>query len=198
LNDIADGIFGTYSEASTKPNGITLSEESLRKFVGTWRDEKTRMPVRLVLENGILTLNGARLTPVGANAFTYNDGSSRVEFTRDKSGRLTVAREIGEDGVVYPFFLEPPWYPTRAELAGLVGSWYSEEAEATFNVRLEGNSLFLVQRPATRISLTPINKGHFSAQDYVVWATHDSRGKIDKLHIGASRMRDMLFERARK
>ena len=198
VNDIADGIFGTYADVPGKSDIMTVSEELLKKYVGVWRDELTRMPVRLVLANGALTLNGERLTPVGVNAFTYNDGYSRVEFTADKSGRLTVGRETDENGLVYPFFPEAEWTPTAAELTALVGNWYSEEAGATFTVAMEGNNLFLVQRPSTRIPMRPLYKGHFLAQGYVLWATQDRRGKIDKLHFGASRMRDMPFERVKK
>jgi hypothetical protein len=136
--------------------------------------------------------------PFGENAFTYNDGNSRVEFTVDGSGRPTGARETDENGLVYPFFPEPAWIPTSAELGSLTGAWYSEEAGAPFNVVREGNSLFLVQRPTTRIPMRPIYKGHFLAQDYVLWATRDARGKIDKLHFGGSRMRDMPFKRIQK
>ncbi len=196
VNNIADEIFGTFADVPGKPDGLTVSEEVLKKYVGVWRDELTRMPVRLVLANGALTLNGERLRPVSENAFTY--GSSRVEFTSDKSGRLTAGREVDENGVVYPFFPEAEWTPTSAELASLTGDWYSEEAGATFNVSMEGNNLFLVRRPATRIPIRPIYKGHFSAQGYVLWATHDARGKIDKLHVGGSRMRDIPFERVKK
>lgn len=87
--------------------------------------------------------------------------------------------------------------PTSSELAALVGNWHSDEAEATLTVAMEKNSLFLIQRPATRMPMRPIYKGHFSAQGYVIWATRDARGNIGKLHIGGGRMRDMPFSRQR-
>lgn len=197
VNNIADEIFGTFADVPAKPDGFTVSEEVLKKYAGVWRDELTRMPVRLILAKGFLTLNGERLTPVGENAFTYNDGYSRVAFTADKTGRLTVGSETDENGVVYPFFPEAEWIPTAAELNAFVGNWYSDEAGATFSVAMEGNSLFLVQRPSTRIPIRPLYKGYFKAQGYVLWATHDARGKIEKLHLGGSRMRDMPFTRQR-
>jgi len=166
-------------------------------FVGTWRDGLTRMPVRLALANGALTLNGERMTPVGEKVFTYNDVNNRVEFTADKSGSFTVGRETDENGSVFPFFLESEWKPSRAELASLAGEWYSEEAQAAFTIAVEGDKAFLNQRPSLRIPLQPLYIGHFVAQDYVLWVTRDARGKIDRLHIGASRMRDMPFVRAK-
>jgi hypothetical protein len=46
--------------------------------------------------------------------------------------------------------------------------------------------------------LRPVFKDSFAAQGYVFWFTRDAAGKIDKMHVGTSRMRDMLFERVRK
>ena len=48
------------------------------------------------------------------------------------------------------------------------------------------------------LALTPIYKDHFAAQSYVIWVTRDAKGKIDNLHVGTGRMRDMFFERVRK
>jgi hypothetical protein len=45
--------------------------------------------------------------------------------------------------------------------------------------------------------MLPIYKDHFDAQGYVVWFTRDKNGKVDRLHAGASRMRDMPFVRVK-
>ena len=49
-----------------------------------------------------------------------------------------------------------------------------------------------------KLELRPIYKDAFFADGNVVWATRDSSGKIDKLHVSVSRMRDMPFERVKK
>ena len=186
---VYDEIFGPPAE----PVNVAVTADVLNKYVGIWRDEQTRAPVRFTAENGVLTLNGARLRPVGEGVFTY--GSSRVEFTIDKVGRL-VGREVDENGAVHPFFREPQWVPTAAEISSLVGDWYSDEAQAKFTIVVEGGKAFIVNKPIFRLPLEPIYKDHFAASEYVVWLTRRS-GKIDKLHVGADRMRDMLFSRLR-
>jgi len=188
VDDLVDEIFGPAPVGS-----VQLPGEQLKRFVGTWRDERTRLPVWLALDAGSLTLNGARLTPVGTNAFVY--ASSRVEFTVDKSGQPVAAREIDGNGEVYPFFLEPVWKPNATELSSFAGAWYSDEADATFRLVVEGEKLFIKQRPTLRLELVPLYKDHFAASDYVVWFTRDRAGKIDNLHVGAWRMRDITFER---
>lgn len=197
-NDIADAIMGTYADDSKEADGVAVPEEVLKRFVGTWRDERTRTPVRLAVTNGDLTLNGEPLTNVGENAFTYNDEYSRVEFTADKSGRLTAGRETDENGLVHPFYPAAEWIPTPAELTAFVGNWYSEEAQATFTFTVEGGKAFIANKPVLRLQLQPIYKDHFAAPGYVVWVTRDAMGNIEKLLVGGPRMRGMLFERIGK
>ena len=99
------------------------------------------------------------------------------------------------DGSITRLVLESTWAPTAAELASFVGDWYSEEAGATFTFAIEGDKAFIKQRPTTKLSLRPIYRDAFSTQGITVWFTRDTSGKVDKLHIGASRMRDMPFTR---
>jgi len=43
--------------------------------------------------------------------------------------------------------------------------------------------------------MQPVYKDHFTVQGYVVWFTRDKNGKVDRMHVGTSRMRDMPFVR---
>ena len=104
---------------------------------------------------------------------------------------------VEPDGEVARFIAEREWTPTVSELSSFTGDWYSEEARATFTFAVEGDKAFIKQRPVTNIPLRPLYKDHFGAQGYIVWFTRDRSGKIDKLHIGGSRMRDMPFTRTR-
>ena len=40
-------------------------------------------------------------------------------------------------------------------------------------------------------------KDHFDVAGYVVWFTRDKNGKVNGMHVGASRMRDMPFVRVK-
>ena len=66
-----------------------------------------------------------------------------------------------------------------------------------FTVAIEGDKAYIKQRPATSLPMTPLYKDHFRAQGFIVWFTRDKDGKVDKLHVGASRMRDMPFVRVK-
>ena len=45
--------------------------------------------------------------------------------------------------------------------------------------------------------MQPLYKDHFTVQGYIVWFTRDKNGKINGMHVGASRMRDMPFVRVK-
>ena len=191
--DITDQIFGPFPETKTEP--AKISEDELKRFVGIWRNEKTHAPARFVIENGVSRWSGARLVPMGGGQFTV--GPNQLRFTFDKDGKPVSAETVDSDGEVRRFAPETAWKPTPAELESFKGNWFSEEAGATISLVVEGDKAFLKQRPATTLPLQPLYKDHFDVQGYIVWFTRDKNGKINNMHVGASRMRDMPFVRVK-
>jgi len=90
------------------------------------------------------------------------------------------------------FSAERAWTPTPSDLASFKGNWSSDEAGATFTFAADDGRAFLKQRPDTSLVMQPLYRDHFAVPGYVVWFTRD-----DRMHIGASRMRDMPFVRAK-
>jgi CubicO group peptidase (beta-lactamase class C family) len=192
--NITDEIFGPYPQtARTEP--AKVSDDELKRFVGVWRNEKTHAPARFVVENGVARWSGARLVPMGGGQFTVGD--NQLKFTFDKDGKPVSAETVDTDGEVRRFAPEKEWTPTPADLASLKGDWFSEEAGATFTVAIDGDKAFIKQRPSTSLPMQPIYKDHFDVQSYVIWFTRDKSGKVDVMHVGASRMRDMPFVRVK-
>ncbi len=191
---ITDEIFGPFPEVP-KTEAAKVSEDELKKFVGIWRNEKTHAPARFVIENGVSRWSGARVVPMGGGQFTA--GGNQLKFTFDKDDKPVSAQTVDSDGEVTRFVPETEWKPTPADLASFKGDWFSEEAGATLTVAIEGDKAFIKQRPTTSLPMQPLYKDHFGVQGYVIWFTRDKNGKIDSMHVGASRMRDMLFVRVK-
>ena len=191
---ITDEIFGLPAD-TPRTDTAKVSEDELKKFVGVWRNEKTHAPARFVIENGVSRWSGARLVPMGGGEFTA--GGNKLKFTFDKDDKPVSAETVDSDGEVRRFVPEREWTPTPADLASFKGDWFSEEAGATFAVAIDADKLFIKQRPATKLPMQPIYKDHFNVQGYVVWFTRDKNGKVDGMHVGASRMRDMPFARVK-
>jgi CubicO group peptidase (beta-lactamase class C family) len=191
---ITDEIFGPFPD-TPKTESAKISEDELKQFVGIWRNEKTHAPARFAIENGVSRWSGARLVPMGGGQFTA--GGNQLKFTFDKDNKPVSAETVDSDGEVTRFVPEKEWTPTPADLVSFIGDWFSEEAGATFTVAIDGDKPFIKQRPATNLQMQPVYKDHFTVQGYVLWFTRDKNGKVSNLHVGTSRMRDMLFVRVK-
>ncbi len=191
---ITDEIFGPYPEiAKTEP--VKVSDDELKKFVGIWRNEKTHIPARYVFENGVSRWSGARLVPMGGGQFSYGD--NKLKFTLDGQGNPVSVETVDSDGEVRRFVPENAWTPTADELASFKGDWFSEESGATVTLAVEGDKIFLKQRPATTLPMRPLYKDHFEVPGTVIWFTRDKNGVVNGMHAGANRMRDMPFVRVK-
>jgi hypothetical protein len=186
---VVDEIFGPFPEPA-KITGVAATEEQLKKHAGLWKNDVTRNVNPIVLDKGELKIGGTALIPMAEGSFML--GERKMKFA-DGTAAIN-----NTDGSVTRLTLVTAWTPTMSDLAAFAGDWNSSEAQATVTFAVEGDKAFIVQKPSTKLPLRPIYKDHFSAPGYVVWATRDSSGNIDKLHVGGSRMRDMWFDRVKK
>ncbi len=189
--NVADEIFGKPPEPA-RVEAVAVSEEKLKKYAGIWRNDVTRSANQIVLDKGELKFGGTAMKPVADGSFIL--GERKLRF---KDGSTVTAQIANPDGSVTRLTQVAEWKPTAAEFAAIAGEWRSEEAQSTVKLALEGEKAFVVIRPVAKLSMVPIYKDHFAAQAYVVWFTRDASGKIDKMHVGTGRMRDMLFERVK-
>ncbi len=188
---ITDEIFGKAAEPE-KVEAVTVSEEQLKKYAGIWKNDVTRSANQIVLDKGELKINGGALKPIADGSFML--GERKVRF---KDGSTVTAEIANPDGSTTRLTQVAEWKPTAPELAAIAGDWHSEEAQSTVKLALEGEKAFVVIRPVAKFPMVPTYKDHFAAQGYVIWFTRDASGKIDKMHVGTGRMRDMLFERVK-
>ena len=189
--NIVDEIFGPFPEPA-KVETVVVAEDQLKKFAGVWRNDVTRNANTIALDKGELKINGGPLKPVADGSFMLGD--RKVRF---KEGSPTTATIANLDGSLTRLTLVSEWKPTVADLTEMAGDWYSEEAQATFTIAVEGDKAYIKQAPSMKMPLQPLYKDHLAAQGFVVWVTRNSAGRIDKLHVGGSRMRDMYFARVK-
>ena len=190
---VTDEILGPFPEGPKPPEGTKVPEEQLKKYAGIWKNDVTRNVNPMTLDKGELKIGNTALKPKPDGSFVL--GAANLRFA---DGSPLTAAITNPDGSVSRLTQVPEWKPVATELDEFKGDWHSDEAQAAFTFDIEGEKAFMVQRPTTKLPLTPVYKDHFSTQGYVVWVTRDKAGKIDKLHVGGSRMRDMLFERVKK
>lgn len=189
---VVDEIFGPFPEPA-KVEGVTVQEEQLKKYAGIWRNDVTRNANTIALDKGELKINGTALKGAADGSFML--GERKMTF---KDGTPVTASIANPDGSFTRLTMMSEWKPATADLAEFAGDWYSDEAQSTVKLTLEGDKAFITIRPVAKLPMMPIYKDHFASQGYVVWFTRDAAGRIDKMHVGGSRMRDMPFERMRK
>ena len=192
---VVDGIIGP-APAPPQTETVEMSAADLQKYASLWRNEKTHMPMRTVVENdAIRVVGGPLLRATRDGSFAPPTGPARLKFEAGSGGKpVTVTRTAPE--VEERYIAEPAWSPTPEELKAFAGTWHSDEADATFTFAVEGDQAFFVQRPATRVPLKPQFKDHFTGPNetgQVIWFTRG--GNVLTLHVGESRMRDMPFTR---
>ncbi len=192
--NIVDEVLGPFPETA-KPQTVELSEDQLKKFVGILRNPKSRNVNRVLLDKGELKFNGTTIKPLADGSFTL--GEAKVVFILDKDGKVTAADVNQPDGSVTKLVADTEWTPTAADLAAFAGEWYSDEARAGVNFTVEGDKIFIVNHPTIKMQVRPLYKDHFGGPGYVVWFSRDASGKVDKMHVTASRMRDMPFTRVK-
>lgn len=197
---IVDEVLGPFPEPA-KPEAREMSRDELQKYVGLWREEKTRMPERTTIDEktGKLRAGGAPLIPLKDGTFQFegSDPPAIVRFEFDGSGkRKSVTTTTGED--VIRFIAEDSWSPAESELEGLAGLWSSEEAETSVRVIVEKGKVKIRLTSLQEIPMIPVYKDHFAvSDDSIVWIERNSKGEIERLHVGTGRLRDIFFTRVK-
>ncbi|HUR97380.1 MAG TPA: serine hydrolase domain-containing protein, partial [Pyrinomonadaceae bacterium] len=192
--DIFTEIMGPFP-TTTRPEAFKVDPETLKKYVGIWKSERTRMANRMTVDNGVLKINGTPLVAQSDGSFVI--GPQRFVFKMGSDGN-PISAEANNNGDIRTFTFQKEWNPTAEELNALAGRWYSEEADAVFTIAVENGQAVLTQRTTgDRLTLRPQFKDNYFIErpGTVLWLVRDSTGKIATMHVGTSRLRDMQFVR---
>jgi CubicO group peptidase (beta-lactamase class C family) len=84
--------------------------------------------------------------------------------------------------------------PAAAVIASLVGSYYSQEVDATYEVKRAGNTLVLI-RPLSTDTLTSTPSGDFRAQNLTLHFETSSGAPASAFTVEAGRVRNIRFVR---
>lgn len=174
---------------------VTLSAEQLRQYVGLYVDREKGLSLRLAVRDGSLSLpEGRVLTAVSPADFTA--GTRTFRFSGGE--HLTVE---SDDGSVSEYIRMQPWQPSAKELASLAGTYRSDEALATYDVRIKDGQLVMtpVDRRGYSIALKPLATGIFvmdtGDESFVRFNRGGKKGVVD-LEMSNGRVYSLRFRRA--
>lgn len=180
---------GRLPKSAAEPDAGTLSPDDAR--LGTFVSQTTGKPMRLTSIAGKLKPeDGPSLLDVGGG--TFRSGETRITFT--SADRFSYSTP---DGQRTAFVRAALFRPDAATLAGYVGRYASEEAEAVYDVTAEANGLrlTLASRPRITVIMAPAYPGAFRSGDTLLRFRSDAAGKVVAMSFGISRVRDLSFSK---
>lgn len=196
-HEVADIYLAGKLKEPAKPVAAAVPVETLKKYVGVYREPLTDAATRVELEKDgkTLRIGGQAAVPISGTTFSMADGSRQTAFETGPAGSPLRMRD--SDGRSKPRLWEavPAFAPKPADLEAYAGTYYSEEIDTTYTVYVEGEKLKVRFRPAQRFELTPVYTDAFEEGGDVLRFTRDGSGRVDGFLVYAERVRHLRFVR---
>jgi CubicO group peptidase (beta-lactamase class C family) len=190
-HSLADALITDFPAAPTLDT-TAVDTAGFARYLGVYRSERTHAPFV------VTAATAARLRALPDGRF-WGPGGTRVHVDHGVNGRPARLRIAEPDGdtLAFTFVAERVWAPTPPQLAEFVGTYRSDELGVTYDVKLTNDTLILAVRAGTVIPFRPAYADAFETDAGTVWFTRDSRGRVTAMHLGESRVWDLVFTRVR-
>jgi CubicO group peptidase (beta-lactamase class C family) len=179
---------------------VNLDIAELEALTGLYRDARTDQPLRLVLDDASLRIDGGRrLLPRAPTVFDVGHTGTQFTFEPAPVGdrpRIRVTTADADHPPIQIGAFEPvePVESTPHDLTAFVGAYYSPDAETMITVLVEDGRLVVRRRPADRFPLTAVYPDVFRGPGLVRFH-RDAAGHVTELAIRQDRVHDMRFQR---
>jgi CubicO group peptidase (beta-lactamase class C family) len=188
----------TSKDAAAKPI-IALAEDQLKDKTGLYLSRSSGELRRITLRDGKLRIDpfmpgSFELAPTGTNTF-FNLAQPNIEvvfdLTNPSQKRLTLKRAGGRTEV---FEAVEAMAPTKEQLAEYTGSYYSEELDTIYKLRLENDKLFVVTKSGPHRPLLPTFRDGFTLLAGTRFLfSRDAQGRVASFVVQAGRLRNLRF-----
>jgi CubicO group peptidase (beta-lactamase class C family) len=168
----------------------TLTDAEASRLVGLYRSQHPAGAWNVQYDKQGLNVQFlGRLVAASATRFT---GNGDYTFDFDGHGNLRMTDEFG---LLQTFERIEPAKPSVDHLNAYAGRYFSEDAETTMIVAIDGDRLVLRRSPDFSTALTPVYPdGFFSNVGWIVFR-RDASGRPITLSISQDRMWDLPFTR---
>ena len=188
VRQLASAIVTDFPAAEPAEQG-RVDVASVQPFFGMYRNDRTQAPM---LVNAEAAERYMRLLPDGWYQYASN---ARWHFMNaNGTTRLRIAQADG-DTITYTRMGSGRWAPSVSELKAFEGRYASDEIGATHTVKLVGDSLTLSVRPGSTRALVPAYRDAFTRGGSTVWFTRDRAGRVTAMHVGESRLWDLVLQK---
>jgi CubicO group peptidase (beta-lactamase class C family) len=194
-HEVADIYLAGKIKEPAKPVAAPVPAETLKRYVGVYRELLTDAALKVELDKDgkTLRIGGNPVVSVSATTFAAADGSRQTMFEAGTAGRPLKMTE--SDGRSKPRVWEAvsAFAPTPAGLEAFAGTYYSEEIDTTYRLYIEEGKLKGRFRPAQRFDLAPVYPDAFEIEGDIVRFTRDGNGRVDGFQVYAGRVRHLRF-----
>lgn len=191
VHGIADRMISDFPQ-SARLDTMAVDAASLAPYYGVYRDDRTRAAVE------VTAASVARMRALSSGNYWTPNGA-RWRTDRTVAGKPTGFVVVGADGDTthFTYVGERFWSPTAQQLRAFEGSYRSDEVGATFQLTVVGDSLTMSVRPGSARILRPTNEDAFTVGGAAIWFTRDRSARVTAMHVGESRMWDLVVPRVR-
>lgn len=189
---LAHQVADLFLARSPTPASIALPAAQLAAHAGLFVDSRMGLPMRLQLRGDSLNFGEQQMIPKSAQEFRV--GASTLRF----SGLDRFVLQ-SPDGDEREYRRVEPWMPKQGELTALSGRYTSDEALATYRVRVISGVVVLApqDRQGQTLTLRPVFTDAFQWGDDggVVHFIRNTKGGASGFEMSASRVRALSFRR---
>ncbi|NAS12160.1 serine hydrolase domain-containing protein [Poritiphilus flavus] len=200
---LGDQMTTEQQEQAAIPDFITLSEEDMGSFAGSYWNESGVYARKIYFKNDTLRYfrgenNESPLMPIDQNTFQMLnvEVDLKVKF-EEKGDKKTMIVTIDNGDPIVSEQFEPLDY-SRADLAGFTGVFYSDELSTAYTLIMRNDSLIATHPRHSDFSLTPIKEDMFSADRWYFGNVRFERNldnSISGFRVSSGRVRNLLFEK---
>ncbi|MBX2901727.1 MAG: serine hydrolase [Cyclobacteriaceae bacterium] len=170
-------------------SSLTLADPDVKKFEGIWRSVR-HMDVQTVeRKDNALFNNKSRGIVISRDTIFFDK-----KWVSTKQGRVTVLN--WQDTLSYYKVAAADLSATS--LNSLVGTYVSEEADATYLVEVKNSIVWVTNKPFPAYKLLPSFKdGFFSADGDLYEFKRDKKGKVTQLLVSTGRATHVSFNKVK-
>jgi CubicO group peptidase (beta-lactamase class C family) len=186
---IADRLITDFPRAPRLDTTV-VDATAFAKYAGIYRSDRTRVLIQLLPGQA----SQLRAMPTG---WFREPNDMRFSVEMGANGTPIALRRAGADGDTtrFTWVATQFWTPSAADLKAFEGTYRSEEAPATYTVKLIGDTLTYSVRSGVIVKLRPTVPDAFARGASAVWFSRDRSGRVTTMHLSEARMWNLVLPR---
>jgi hypothetical protein len=184
--EIARLYFGQPSEIKAKLKAVTVSETDLKRFTGTYRSIRNFDVFGMELKDGKILSNGKILNIAHRDTLYLN----QLKWVLTSPTKIMLINQ--QDTSSYVRVNPPDLNPNS--LKAFTGTYFSEEADATFVIEVRGAEVWVIVKPGLSFKINPSFKdGFFTDEMELFEFKRDKKGNVTGFELSQSRAERVPF-----